>query len=521
MMRMRSLQDLKEFAQFTSKILTTEQMHAVDVNLREMGVSEAKLMENAGKAVSDFVGKNFSHDKRILVVCGLGNNGGDGFVAARNLSLNREITIALLGNKSEIKTPESRNLFSSLLTISNIAVVENAFGMMRELLKESDVVIDAIFGVGFHGKMDERVAEAIRQVNKSRTKVVAVDVPSGLSSSPENGNEVINADHTITFHKMKDVLVRSKNAGKVSVVDVGIPIEAELICGKGELELAARPRNIYSGKHDNGRTIIIGGNDRFHGAPILASISSRMTLAALRVGLGYAVTCVPQSVAPIAKSISPNLIVCKFAGENLSMQDAKMLKAEIDKAQSVVIGPGLGKDEDSQKAAAELIKYSVGKGKRIIVDADSIFSLRFIKKKLGEKAIITPNDKEFLSLSKTKLDARDLRQRVKAAMQVANKLGTNVILKGHESIITDGTRLKISQSKTAALATFGTGDILGGILGGYAALNDDMFLVGAAGACLLARAGDEMYKQKGNHGIASDLVELIPTILKEFDKNVD
>ncbi|MDE1856179.1 MAG: NAD(P)H-hydrate dehydratase [Candidatus Micrarchaeota archaeon] len=512
------MQKLKEFAAFTKNVLSIDEMRSVDANLKDLKVSEFALMDNAGKAVADFIGKKLGSGKRILVVCGKGKNGGDGFVAARYLSKRYKVKVAIVASRNDIGVKETQRHLKLLEESRDIAVIEHAEQFIGELLTECDVVVAAIFGIGFRGRMRDDSAAIIKGINASGKTVFAVDVPSGLSNENRNG-PMVKATYTITFHKMKQELLHNKNAGKVVVADIGIPIEAELICGDGELIEAAQPRGLYSSKRDNGRTLIIGGSERFHGAPIHAALSAYTTLAALRIGIGYAVTCVPKYAAPMVKAASPNLIVDKFAGDSLSMVDTEMLKEEIGKAQSVVLGPGIGKSDQSLHAAAELIKYSVSKRKRIIIDADAIFAMKYLKK-LNSNVLLTPNDREFAVLSNAKLDSRNLAKRARAAVSVAKKLGATIILKGHESVITDGKRLKFARAESAALATMGTGDILSGILGGYAALNDDMFVVGAAGACLLAKLGDELYRQKGDHGIAADLVELIPDILKKFDKNV-
>ncbi|MDE1825810.1 MAG: NAD(P)H-hydrate dehydratase [Candidatus Micrarchaeota archaeon] len=290
--------------------------------------------------------------------------------------------------------------------------------------------------------------------------------------------------------------------------------------GPADLKKAFRPRSLYSSKRENGRVVIIGGSERFHGAPILSGLAGYSTLAALRVGIGYAITCVPKYDLKVVMGISPNLIVRPLGGDSLQPKDFKMLKDECSKAAAVAIGGGINRrSKQSLKTAALIVRYCIRAGKRVVVDADALYAIGQMGK-LGKNVIITPNQREFSLFFKDRLNERNLKQRVDAALMVSRKLGCIVVLKGHATVVTDGSRVKVVKSRTSTLATMGTGDILSGMVAGFAALNDDAFIVATAGAYTLSLVGDLMYKEKGNHGIASDLVGLIPKVLKQFDKNV-
>ncbi|MDE1851031.1 MAG: NAD(P)H-hydrate dehydratase, partial [Candidatus Micrarchaeota archaeon] len=514
---MHTLHGLKEFAKFTKQVLTIEEMRAVDMNTTALGVSQNELMDNAGRAVAEFVSKKFTGEKRILIVCGRGKNGGDGFTAAKHLCKKYDVKVALLGNREEIN-PDSKFHLNSISQIPTIAIIENAEQLITQLLGECDVVIDAIFGTGFHGKMREGASNAIDAINSSKKVVVAVDVPSGLTEDGQN-KKIVNADYTLTYHKMKAQLVRNRSAGKVIVVAVGIPIDAEIIAGPGDLYLASVPRGKYSSKKENGKAVIIGGSKNIHGAPSLASNSAYSTLAALRVGIGYTITCVPRSIANIVRKVSPNIIVIETESQDISTADLPILQRAAKSADSVVIGPGLGRAQESLAAAASLVAYLSKLGKMLVVDADAIYSINS-SIKLGSKTILTPNDKEFSHLSSTKMRKGNLKSRIRAAVRAANHFGTNILLKGHQTIVTDGKVVKIILSNSSALATMGTGDVLSGIIAGYAARKKDMLISATAGAYLHARIGDELYVDEGTHILASDIIERIPKIIKEFDKNV-
>ncbi len=287
--------------------------------------------------------------------------------------------------------------------------------------------------------------------------------------------------------------------------------------GPEDLKAVSRQRHLYSSKRENGRTLIIGGSDRFHGAPVLASNAAYLTLAALRTGIGYAVTCVPKSIVIPVRALSPNIIVRPLTGKNINLRDVSILEKQAKISDSIVVGPGLGREEKSLRAVARLLSYCMTLGKRTVVDADAIYSVCLLRKRMNRNVLLTPNDNEFLQLNKIRLDKTGIIKRARAAADAAKQLNANVLLKGHKTIVTDGKRIKIINAKTSALATMGTGDVLSGIISGYMARNSDVFKSAVAGAYLHAIIGDQLFKEKGYHITAQDVVECIPRILKEFD----
>ncbi len=280
-----------------------------------------------------------------------------------------------------------------------------------------------------------------------------------------------------------------------------------------DLILASKKRSAYSDKYSNGKVVVIGGSESFHGAPVLASRAADNTLAALRVGAGYAITCVPKGIETAVRKVSPELVVRTLSGKNLNPKDLKSLEKISERAGAIVIGPGLGRSRGTLSTIAKLVDSSCKKGKRIVVDADALYAVRCMKK-LGRNVLITPNAFEFQLFYKRKLDQKDLASRIGAAIDVANRLGVNVLLKGHETVVTDGKRYKIISSHSSALATMGTGDVLSGMIGGFAVGNSDMFVAAVAGAYLQAQVGDSLYKKKGNHIIATDVIDAIPGVFR-------
>jgi len=511
------MQNLKWFAKHTKRSLSASEMRAVEVNTEALGVSSREMMEMAGYAVAMHVRRLFKNAKNILVVCGNGNNGGDGFVAARMLENSYRVTVALIGSNEEIRKEPAAQEFKELATANPfVSIIENAEEVMGNLCSQNDIIIDAIFGTGFHGALKHNAEIAIRKINESKKPVVAVDVPSGLDATTGNEKNAAKAKYTITFYKLKTGLLGSKKAGNIVVADIGIPLAAELFAGPGDLLKAAPKRSLESTKRDNGRVLIIAGSVEFHGAPVLAATAAQSTLATLRVGAGYAVLYMPNTVKAIAQKISPNLIVRGFGNKNIGEGQFEDIKKEIEKADAVAIGMGIGRAPETLEMAKKIIIYARAKGKKTVVDADAIYALNKTTK-LGSSIIVTPNDHEFEFLN-GKATGKEIEERAKQAVDLAEKISANIVLKGHISIITNGSIVKLNKAETAALATMGTGDVLSGIIAGYAATGASAFDSAVAGVYLHAHIGDSIAKIKGNHILASDIVEQIPYFIKQYDK---
>ena len=261
----------------------------------------------------------------------------------------------------------------------------------------------------------------------------------------------------------------------------------------------------------------MGGSSRFHGAPVLATGAAYATLAALRTGAGYAVMCVPRSIVNTARILSPNLIVVPLSGSNIDTRDIRQLKEEAAKADVVVVGPGMGRNTGSLRAAGTFAKSCIALGKKLILDADAL-RIGIGKIKLNKDVLLTPNESEFFFLTGRGMDGKGIDARAKAATDTAKALHCVVLLKGHETIVSDGASAKVVRAKTAALATMGTGDVLSGVVAGFAARGNSVFDAAVAGAYAQAALGDMLYRLKGYHLLASDMVEQIPRLLKPFDR---
>ena len=496
-----------EFSQYIKHELDANEAKAIEMNAYAIGVSPDVLMENAGSALAREAKERFPKKRRILVVCGSGNNAGDGFAAARILSKNKEVYVAMLFGKNNVKPgPSSKNLDRLVRSNVTITLVGNSAQKLKAQLSQSDLVLDCILGMGSHGEPKGTVANAIHAINASGKPVISADIPSGINTATGSCKHAVNADCTVTFHRAKSFMDASRRAGKIVVADIGIPERAELFAGPGDIYLASTPRDAKSDKRTNGRVLVIGGSKDFHGAPALAYSASYAMLAALRSGAGYVSAFVPESAVLANRRVSPNVIVRAFSGDALSERDVEPISKAVAHFDSVVIGPGLGRDEESLSAANNIIRATQKLGKSLVIDADAITAIK--SQRLKGTAVITPNRREFEPVWGSL--PRSTQGIAKRVLQAAQGTGACVLLKGHTTIVSDGHAIKMIQSGSAALGTMGTGDVLSGMIAGFAAENHNIFRSAIAGAYLHSAIGDTLHRKIGDRILATDVIKNIP-----------
>ncbi|MEM2933358.1 MAG: NAD(P)H-hydrate dehydratase [Methanocellales archaeon] len=473
--------------------ITSKQMAALDRNCEYLGVSRLQLMENAGASVANAVRRRYKQG-RVVIIAGLGNNGGDGFVAARHLK-GYDVKVILLGRRNEIRTPEAKKNFE-VLEFCGVEIIEvedsRELEKIGALIKNADVVIDGIFGTGIRGAIREPASTAIDLINQSKGFVIAIDIPSGLDPDSGEAEKCVDADLIVTFHKLKKGLLNIKEE-KIEVADIGIPLEAELFVGPGDLRFERDPE---SHKGDNGRVLVIGGGTHT-GAPALTA------LAALRTGADVVTIAAPKSVAYTIASFSPNLIVSPLSSDYLIEADVQAISSLIERHDVTIIGMGLGRGENTKRAVRAIIPLC----RKVVIDADALHALDLPIPK-NTSAIITPHSGEFKVISGIELPI-NWRERMGIVQQFSRKNNLTILLKGRMDIISDGETVKVNRTGNAAMTVGGTGDVLAGIVG---ALFHKFRPVEAAsvGAFICGRAGDIAYEQK-NYGIlATDVIENIP-----------
>ena len=445
-------------------IISPARMRAVDANAVALGVTELQLMESAGKALADMA--RTACPERILVLCGKGNNGGDGMVAARHLQRDVITDVCYLDNGKRSVSCEHQ---LSVLKYCHVTLhpfrCRDDLEAMRSLFERADVILDALLGIGSRSPLEEPLSTCVLMANASGAQIIAADVPT----------RGMRADRICAFH-------RAKTEGSM-VVDIGIPLEAECYTGPGDLTLLP-PRRHNAHKGAGGEVLVIGGGP-YQGAPWLAG------LGALRAGAD-----IVRIASPVFEPL-PDLIYECLAGERIGEEHVEKLIALAEHADVVVCGNGLG--AQSHQVVREVIPCC----KKAVIDADA---LRLPLPLAAGETLFTPHAGEFARITGIQLPD-GLRERALMVRDAGIK-GT-VLLKGPTDIITDGKRVRFNRTGDPAMTVGGTGDVLAGIAGALLC-HLPAFDAACIGAYVNGRAGQAVSAERGEGMLATDLVDRIP-----------
>ncbi len=455
-------------------MLTALDSKVSDLNAEALGIPVRELMGNAGSKVAETLQSRYP-GKRVVFVCGSGNNGGDGFAAA--LHMDPELVeVALLCEPSRIHTDESRFYYS--LLECDISPFD------ASALHRTDIIVDCALGTGTIGRARGVYAEFIEAANTSDKPIVSVDVPSGL------GNDLcIHPECTVTFMDVKEGM-DATNCGEIIIADIGIPFAAYHEVGPGDmLRYPVPSKNSHKGQ--NGRLMIIAGGPYF-GAPVMSAMS------ALRTGTDIVRLFSPESIHPITCSASPVLMVTDLPGDDLGPESVDMLLRKSTDYDVVLIGPGLGRSDRTIDAVREFISSYDG---ALVVDADALSALDDIR--FNGPTILTPHRKEFEGLGGGNPE------------DIARVMNATILLKGADDTITDGQRTRINRSGTPAMTGAGTGDVLAGCIAGLMTKGMGAFDAACLGAYICGKAGELAFGTKSYGLIATDIIDSIPTVLKE------
>ncbi len=447
----------------------------LDCNSRYYSMDTIQLMENAGRSVAEEIEKRYGHKKKVAIFCGLGNNGGDGFVAARFLAQKNEVTCYLVGKPQHIQTEEARKCWD-ILQHTNIKkqFIRDTTDI---LIPECDIVVDALLGTGISGELREPYKTLVEAMNASSGAKVSVDIPTGYRTASS-----FAADVTISMHYPK--------TDECITVSIGVPTEFESLVGPGDVKFLKR-RKKDSHKGDNGRVLIVGGSQVYHGAPIYAGLA-----AATLVDLVF-LAC-PASVSSTVKAATPDFIVHPLSSDYLVCEDIPPIVELASSCDTVLIGPGLGTCAETEKALQEL--FSQVK-KTVDIDADGLKALRNRLDLIADHMVLTPHHGEFTMLFGD--------QPVDKAAAVHT---CTIVQKGVTDIISNGEKTKYNHTGNAGMTTGGTGDVLAGLIAGFAALND-LFQASCAATFVNGLAGDFWVEQAGFHYTASDVVTALRDVL--------
>jgi ADP-dependent NAD(P)H-hydrate dehydratase / NAD(P)H-hydrate epimerase len=485
-----------------------ERMRATDRwAIEEQGIPGLELMERAGQGLADLVA-TVAPEGPVAIACGKGNNGGDGYVAARLLRVaGREVRTLAVAPVQELRG-DAR---------VNAERVEGVEPFAPARLEGCAVAVDALLGTGFSGTPHGSVAGAIAALNAAGLPVVAADVPSGVdAASGVVEGEAIEARATATFAAAKPGLwinPGKAHAGAVRVVDIGIPDgvpvdDPDVALIDDAALLAALPsRRAGWTKFTSGHVLVAGGSRGLTGAPSLAAE------AAQRAGAGYVTACVPASAQPI---LAGRLLeaMTRALPEDDGAHTAEGVDEVLELAArggALVVGPGLGRSDGAFAFARELVaRAEVG----VVLDADGLNAHAGDLGALAGRSaptILTPHEGELarlLDVDSAVVQAR----RLEHARDAAARAQAIVVLKGDDTLVADASGLvAVSPGATAALATAGTGDVLSGVLAAVLARGLEPFMAACAGVRLHARAGIHAAHEKGVDGvIARDVIEALP-----------
>ena len=492
--------------------ITSRNMRALEVNAEYFGISLLQLMENAGRNIAAEIDSRFKKDQRIAIFCGLGGNGGDGFVAARHLlSMGfSRVAVVLAGKGKDIAHEAALANWVALQRLGESIPIKEITDASDLPAVEVDVVVDALLGTGTKGKLKAPISGFVDHINSVKAFKIAVDVPTGIDSDTGDvlGNAV-KADVTVTFHKPKKGLeVAKKFVGELIVRDIGLPLELEAFAGPGDVLLVTKMRALAAHKGDFGKALFIGGSEVFSGAPAL------MSMAALRTGVDIAYTAAPEKTAHDIASMSPDLISIKLQGSHLNPDNLAVLKEYLPIVDVVVLGPGAGLHAETKEFMKLCIEAVEAAEKPLLLDADGLKAFAEFKRQLKVPLVLTPHAGEYAILTGKKLP-EDIDGRIQEVKRTAAKLGAVILLKGQVDIISDGKRVKLNFTGNPGMTVGGTGDVLSGVVGALMAQKADPFEAAVAGAFVNGAAGDFVADKVGYHMVATDLLDFIPQVLND------
>ncbi|MBR1739177.1 MAG: NAD(P)H-hydrate dehydratase [Ruminococcus sp.] len=521
------------------RIVTREQMRACERESERLGVSLAELMDNAGEGL----GRELLHllieknEKSAVILCGKGNNGGDGLVAARFLAQSGiAVTVMLCCGAPD--TPLSAAAYEKLP--AEVRVIDGFDGGRAhcELLLHAPVIADCIFGTGFRGEIDEELSSLLSAAAATEGTVVACDIPSGVDA--QNGKvsrSTLPADITVTFHAAKLGMTLSPAryfCGEVKVCPIGIPDEvyasAELadtvidLTGEEVLMRHLLPkRKPWGSKWDFGRLVCVCGSERYIGAAGIC------TEAALRSGAGLVHLCAP---AKVVSSLAAQLYETVYTPMRtdtegfMTSDDLTAILKKLERADALLIGCGLGHTPRTERLVTGLVENSPVP---VILDADGINSLApnidvLLKKK--SEVILTPHPGELATLC-GKTSEEVLEDRYSCGRELAEKYGVTVVSKNAETIVFipgEGTvTAAVLRTGNTALAKGGSGDMLAGLIASLTAQSPDSIPDGALLGCyVMGKTAELLSEERSERGIlARDVIRAIPAYLKALENVQD
>ena len=502
------------------KILTCEQTRILEKNQIERGSSYFQLMNNAGVAVGKALiaqlGAEENH--RVAVLCGKGNNGGDGFIASQYLKSQGIEVYALLVD-GEPRTEDSMRAMeqahSNGVRIFRIWEYEQR---VKDIIASSDYVIDAIYGIGFKGALNDRIKTIADTVNNSRSKVLCVDIPSGVNC--DNGtvvNTAFKGDVTVSFSTLKPchVLYPSMNyCGKTTVAQVGInkgvifdsAFLTETISGSKLSQLMPK-KEVSANKGSVGILTCIGGSYGMAGACMMCMNG------ALRSGIGLIKGVVPNDIYPIVSGSIPQAVYLPYSNSDVR----EILDKSMEKTNAIVMGCGMG----NHQRTMEMTRYVLTNSSvPVVLDADALNVIALetdMLNKANVPLIVTPHPGEMARLLNTSVDTVQ-NNRIMITAEFAKKYGIITVLKGAYTVVANANgKVLINPTGNKGMAKAGSGDVLTGIIGSFIAQGMTPYNATLSGVYCHGYAGDLAEKRLGHISMnAMDIIDLLPECTKNI-----
>ncbi len=511
------------------RVLTTDNVKRVEAYANESGISYLQLMENAGSYCGRIIRKTFenTNKRNVLIVCGKGKNGGDGFVIARKLHENNyNVTVMMaMGLPSDDISSE---MLSRVRALNIPVVYYDNKGTTDSHFQNAQLIVDCVFGIGFHGEPDANIKTLFNKINFSNATVISIDIPSGLEgdSGKINGTTVV-ADITIAILTLKPVHVLKpslENCGKVVLAPIGIPdrcferVRASLFTvNTEEVKDFFSKRESTSHKGTFGTVLVIGGSYEMPNAIYFAS------QGAVNCGAGLVKVAFPSvaytAIAP--KTYEQTLVPLESnKSGRISQNSFKRLEKEMKKASCIIVGCGMGNDEDTKAVTRFVIENSEVP---VVIDADGINCLKDnidIIDNAKAPVILTPHPKEMSRIADVSVD--EIQENRGAVVKAFTKAHNCIlVLKGASTLVGSSQYedMYVNSSGNPGMATGGSGDVLSGIIASFVSQGLDAFRSSVAGVYIHGMAGDdvtEKYSMMGN--TPSLILKELPTTLGKIEK---
>jgi NAD(P)H-hydrate epimerase len=500
-----------------------------DYAINKLKIPGIVLMENASLEVFKFAFsklKEMNTSGRIGFICGKGNNGGDGFAAARHF-LNHGFNITVLHLFDESKMTEDCKTNFTILKMMASAFPESKIKKYQDLtdldqLNKCDMIVDAMLGSGITGDLKEPYKSIINKINELKQLKLSIDIPTGLDADKGYSNLIFKSDLTVTLGELKPGLFFGdgySHSGEVKKGSIGLSSyfyptskAAEFLIEVDDVRFALPKKAKTIHKYSSGKVLTIAGSGKYPGAAVLTAKSS------LKVGAGASILCFPKSVRSFVHKNLSEVVLKDYEDSGREFLRKNNLKELVDKlkwADVVALGPGLGREIETQSAVIRLLKER--KFRKIVIDADGLFAISNKKyKKIDIKDfILTPHHGEFCSLIGIQLE--DLRKDIlKYGRKFVKETGAYLVLKGAPTIIflPEG-KVLINTVGNPGMAKFGTGDVLTGVIAGFLSQIKDTEKALTAGIYIHSLAADLLADKYTELGFtATDIMNNIPSAIR-------